>query len=85
MRAGVLVEDPEKPRLDIHPDNGGSNALEQLAGAAVRYRIAVGPTADRKTMTLHNPGAVTLQSAPAKVLTESLRVVAVELQAISML
>ncbi len=45
VRAGVLVEDPEYPWLDIHPDSGGDNALEQLAGAAVRYRIAVGPIA----------------------------------------
>jgi hypothetical protein len=45
VRAGVLVEEPEHPWLDIDPDGGGDNALEQLAGAAVRYRIAVGPIA----------------------------------------
>jgi len=39
VRAGVLVEDPQQPWLDIHPDDGGDNALEQLVGAAVRYRI----------------------------------------------
>ncbi len=32
--------------------------LEQLGAAAVRYRIAVGPQAGRKTMTLCNPGAM---------------------------
>jgi len=37
--------------------------------AAVRYRIAVGPIAGRKTMTLHGPGAVYGDSAPVKVLT----------------
>ncbi len=61
--------DSQQPWLDIHPDGGGDNALEQLAGAAVRYRIAVGPIAGRKTMTLHNPGAVSGESAQAKVLT----------------
>jgi len=69
VRAGVLVEDPQQPWLDIHPDGGGDNALEQLAGAAVRYRIGVGPIAGRKTMTLHNPGAESGQSAQAKLLT----------------
>ena len=34
VRAGVLVEDSQQPWLDIHPDGGGDNALEQLAGAA---------------------------------------------------
>ncbi len=32
--------------------------LEQLSAAAVRYRVAVGPQAGRKTMTLCNPGAM---------------------------
>ena len=32
--------------------------LEQLSAAAVRYRIAVGPQAGRKTMTLRSPGAM---------------------------
>ena len=38
----------------------GSNPakrLEQLSAAAVRYRIAVGLQAGRKTMSLRNPGA----------------------------
>ncbi len=69
VRTGVLVEDPEYPWLDIHPDNGGDTALEQLAGAAVRYRIAVGPIAGRKTMTLHSPVNLSGECAPAKALT----------------
>ncbi len=32
--------------------------LEQLSAVAVRYRIAVGPRAGGKTMTLRNPGAM---------------------------
>ncbi|MCP5083373.1 MAG: transposase [Alphaproteobacteria bacterium] len=67
--AGVLVEDPEHPWLDIHRDCEDERALEQLAGAAVRYRIAVGPIAGRKTMTLHSPGAMSGESALAKTLT----------------
>ena len=69
VRAGVLVEDPEYPWLDLHLDSGGENALEQLVSTAVRYRIAVGPIAGRKAKTLHNPGAVSGQSAPTKTLT----------------
>jgi len=69
VRAGVLVEDPQQPWLDIHPDTDGDSALVQLVGAAVRYRIAVGPIAGRKTMTLHDPSAVSFEPVPAKALT----------------
>ncbi len=69
VRTGVLVEDPEYLWLDIHSECEGDSVLEQLAGAAVRYRIAVGPIAGRKTMTLHSPGAVSGECAPAKTLT----------------
>ena len=61
IRTGVLIEDPEYPWLDLYPDSGGDHALEQLASAAVRYRIAVGPIVGRKTMTLHSPGTVSDQ------------------------
>jgi hypothetical protein len=33
-----------------------NSPLHQLSAAAVRYRIAVGPLAGRKTMSLRNPG-----------------------------
>ncbi len=35
----------------------------------MRYRIAVGPIAERRTMTLHTAGAVAGDSAPAKLIT----------------
>ncbi len=65
VRAGALVEDPEQPWLDLEP----AGALEQLAGAAVRYRIAIGPMAGRKTMTLHSPDAVSGEYLSVKPLT----------------
>jgi hypothetical protein len=65
VRAGVLVEDPEQPWLDLEP----GSTLEHLAAAAVRYRIALGPIAGRKTLTLHNPGAVSGARESAKPLT----------------
>jgi hypothetical protein len=65
VRAGALVEDPEQPWLDIETDS----ALEQLSGAAVSYRIAVGPLAGRKTMTLHRRDAVRGNTTSGKPLT----------------
>ena len=66
VRAGALVEDPEQLWLDIEP----GSALEHLAGAAVRYRIAVGPMAGRKTMTLQCPDVVSGEHLlPVKPLT----------------
>jgi len=65
VRAGVLVEDPEQPWLDL--DVG--SPLEQLAAAAVRYRITVGPLAGRKTMTLHSASAVARDGVTVKALT----------------
>ena len=53
VRAGVLVEDPEQPFLDLPLDS----PLEQLSGATVRYVIAVGPQAGRATMRLQFPAA----------------------------
>ena len=59
VRAGVLVEDPcedpGQPYLDLDLDP--HDALAKLHDAAVRYRIAVGPIAGRKTLRLHTPGA----------------------------
>ena len=65
VRVGALVEDPGQPWLDIEP----GSALEQLASAAVRYRIAVGPMAGTKTMTLHSPDAVSGEHMSTKPLT----------------
>ena len=65
VRAGVLVEDPEQPWLDLE----AGSPLEQLAAAAVRYRITVGPLAGRKTMTLHSASAVARDGVTVKALT----------------
>ena len=46
---GLLIRDDETPSLDLEPDDG----FEQLLGAAVHYRIATGPHAGRKALTLH--------------------------------
>ena len=44
--------DEENPALDIKP----ADDFDQLLGAAVHYRIATGPHAGRKALTLHTVG-----------------------------
>ncbi len=71
VRGGALVEqdhdDEEQHWLDFDAD--GEDALTQLHGASIRYRIAVGPIAVRKTLRLHTPGAGLEGRAPVKPLT----------------
>ena len=50
---GLLTRDEETPALDIEPDDD----FEQLLGAAVHYRIATGPHAGRKALTLRTVGS----------------------------
>ena len=52
-RQGLLIRDEENPSLDLEPADG----FEQLLAAAVHYRIAVGPHAGRKALTLHTVGS----------------------------
>ena len=68
VRSGALVaheyDDGEQAWLDFGPD--GEDALTQLQGASIRYRIAVGPIAGRKTLRLHTPGAALRETAAAE-------------------
>ena len=50
LRAGVPVIDAGQSDLDLDPAPD-----DALAGAAVRYRLAVGPLAGQRTMTLRGP------------------------------
>jgi len=47
-RQGLLVRDPDHAFLDFEP--GG--AFDQLVGASIHYRIAIGPNAGKKALTL---------------------------------
>ena len=47
-RGGFLVRDPEHEHLDVEP----AEALDQLIGASIHYRIAIGPNAGKKALTL---------------------------------
>ena len=44
-----MIRNEENPSLDLEPADG----FDQLLGAAVHYRIATGPHAGRKALTLH--------------------------------
>ncbi len=45
---GLLIRDPEQPWLDLE----SRDALDALGAASIQYRIAVGPHAGRKALTL---------------------------------
>ena len=45
---GLLMRDPEQPWLDLE----SRDALDTLGAASIQYRIAVGPHAGRKALTL---------------------------------
>ena len=61
---GWLVPDPEQPWLDLEP----ADAIDSLAAASIRYRIALGPEAGRRTLVLKNPSLARSDTAP-KALT----------------
>lgn len=46
-RQGLLVRDAESGYLDLEPE-----AFDQLIGASIHYRIAIGPNAGHKALTL---------------------------------
>jgi hypothetical protein len=47
-RLGLLVRDREDPYLDLQP----TDAFDQLIGASIHYRIAIGPHTGRQALTL---------------------------------
>jgi hypothetical protein len=49
-RRGLLIADPEHPCLDLEP----GSSLDHLQAASIAYRIAIGPHAGRKALTLYS-------------------------------
>ncbi len=47
-RQGLLIRDPDHAFLDLEP----GEAFDQLVGASIHYRIAIGPNAGKKALTL---------------------------------
>jgi hypothetical protein len=60
-------DDEKQLWLDLDP--GGEDALLQLQGASLRYRIGVGPIVGRKTLRLHTPGAARERAQQSKPFT----------------
>ena len=56
-RLGLLVRDADSDYLDFEP----GEAFDRLVGASMHYRIAIGPNAGRKALTLRT---VPVQSEP---------------------
>lgn len=61
---GWLILDSEQPWLDFEP----ADAIDSLAAASIRYRIALGPEAGRRTLTLKNLSLTRSDTVP-KALT----------------
>lgn len=61
-RRGLLIADPEHLNLDLEPDS----SLHHLQAASIHYRIAIGPHAGRKALTLYN--VPPLEEAPSNPL-----------------
>jgi hypothetical protein len=49
-RRGLLIADPQHPYLDLEP----GSSLDHLQAASITYRIAIGPHAGRKALTLYS-------------------------------
>jgi ribosomal protein S27E len=47
---GLLIADPDYPYLDLAP----GSSLDHLQAASINYRIAIGPHAGRKALTLYS-------------------------------
>ena len=60
-KQGLLLRDDDTPSLDLEPADG----FEQLLGAAVHYRIAVGPHTGRRALTLRTVASNPLPDNPS--------------------
>jgi ribosomal protein S27E len=61
-RRGLLIADPEHCCLDLEP----GSSLDHLQAASIHYRIAIGPHAGRKALTLYS--VPPLEKAPSNPL-----------------
>jgi len=59
-RDGLLIRETEQPWLDLE----ARDALDALGAASIRYRIAVGPHAGRKVLTLKLAAPAATSSVP---------------------
>jgi len=61
-KAGYLVRDPEHEYLDLMPDE--DDVMNAIVGASITYRLAFGPNAGKKALTLQTVPASDKQAKP---------------------
>ena len=66
-RAGYLVRDPEHEYLDLMPDE--DDAMNAIVGASITYRLAFGPNAGKKALTLQTVPARDNQTKPNELVS----------------
>lgn len=66
-KAGYLVRDPGTEYLDYGPDE--DDAMNEIVGASVTYRLAFGPNAGRKASTLQTVPASDKQAKPHELVS----------------
>ena len=60
VKDGLLIQGQEQPWLDFQK----TDTLDTLNAASTRYRVAIGPGAGGRTLTLKNPGLVRSNTQP---------------------
>ncbi len=66
-KAGYLVRDPEHEYLDLLPDE--DDAMNAIVGASITYRLAFGPNAGTKALTLQTVPATDKQTKPNELVS----------------
>ena len=62
-----LVRDPQRDYLDLSPDE--DDAMSAIVGAAITYRLAFGPNAGKKALTLQTVPASTRDTKPNQLVS----------------
>ena len=60
IKDGLLVQDQKQPWLDFEE----TDIIDTLHAASIRYRVAIGPGAGSRTLTLKNPGLQRTETQP---------------------
>jgi hypothetical protein len=66
-KAGYLVRDPEHEYLALLPDE--DDAMNAIVGASITYRLAFGPNAGKKALTLQTVPASTHETKPNELVS----------------
>jgi len=67
-KAGYLVRDAESSYLDYSPEE--DDAMNNIVGASVTYRLAFGPNAGKKALTLQTVPASDKQAKPNELVSK---------------